>query len=671
MGVSFVLVAIALWLLLDRGNNTLDSVAFCVVLLVASIPIAMPVVSTSTMALGSRALSAKGAIVTRLASIEEVAGMTMLCSDKTGTLTKNIMIIEDDKPCFSKAHVDAGDKSGIDPILLHAVLAADFANPPEDALDTLCLFAFDGSKGVAEGAWLATQQEPPEGWGIEAGSAMPWPPPKLDQAVNSMYKLVKHIPFSPVTKKTESTILNKTTNKYFKVSKGAPHVILDMSEGNNSKPVPPGGPFNCAEVFDGMNICPTLHDAATLVVDSYADKGTRCLAVCVTEEMDLEKLPPSEPDKRWSYLGVITFIDPPREDTADTIAKAIELSVKVKMITGDQIKIGKNMATTIGLGDDIQLWNGPDLLTDDKGNPIIPKNLGSQMGPSIEACDGFAQVYPEHKFLIVEALKQRGFSVGMTGDGVNDAPALKVANIGVAVQGATTAAQAASDIVLTEEGLGTIVLAIVEARKIFQRLRNYVVYRVACTIQLLLFFFIGVVLIKLSAYYPSGEDCHGHKSPHDCGLIKIPHELHNSSIGASVYELPSAGLRLDYKETVIGEGKCKINYKSWKPDYLVNGWVGKGCDSVANFEECKWTQYHPTTCNFLENVDPKGARPTGITEACCEIPGQFQLPVAAIVLITILNDGTIISIAYDFVESSMTPESWRLCVPLGHPLSSQ
>jgi hypothetical protein len=230
--------------------------------------------------------------------------------------------------------------------------------------------------------------------------------------------------------------------------------------------------------------------------------------------MDMDKLPPSEPDAAWSYVGVITFIDPPREDTADTIAKAIELSVKVKMITGDQIKIGKNMATTIGLGSDIQLWKGPDLLTDDKGNPIIPKTLGSQMGPSIEACDGFAQVYPEHKFLIVEALKQRGFSVGMTGDGVNDAPALKVANIGIAVQGATTAAQAASDIVLTQEGLGTIVLAIVEARKIFQRLRNYVVYRISCTIQLLLFFFIGVVLIKLSAYYPSGKDCNGTASPH-------------------------------------------------------------------------------------------------------------------------------------------------------------
>jgi H+-transporting ATPase len=134
--------------------------------------------------------------------------------------------------------------------------------------------------------------------------------------------------------------------------------------------------------------------------------------------------------------------------------------------------------------------------------------MGAEFGEVCESADGFAEVFPEHKFVIVEILRQRDWIVGMTGDGVNDAPALKKADIGIAVSGATDAARAAADIVLTEPGLGVIISAITIARKIFQRMKNYVTYRIACTIQLLVFFFIGVLMVHPEAFDGAGQPRH-------------------------------------------------------------------------------------------------------------------------------------------------------------------
>jgi H+-transporting ATPase len=536
MGVSCVLVSIAGALLLHRGSKPLDSVAFCVVLLVASIPIAMPVVSTATMALGSRALSAKGAIVTRLASIEEVAGMDMLCSDKTGTLTKNIMELQEDIPIFT----DGVTKTDV---LKYAAMAAKWKEPPKDALDTLVLKSFDPDVKGTPGA------PPPK--------QLPFPRPKLSELL-SPYEMLDHIPFNPTDKRTESTI--KCPEGYFKVSKGAPHVILHMSHNQDE-----------------------IHDAVESTVNGFAMRGVRCLSVARTK---VSPKPIEEGEEVWEYLGIITFLDPPREDTAETIRRAREYFVEVKMITGDQVLIAKDMAKTIGLGQHILLSDGiPDLPADKKA----PPDTGLKYGKLIEDTDGFAQVFPEHKFMIVEALKQRGWACGMTGDGVNDAPALKVANIGIAVEGATDAAQAASDIVLTEPGLSTIVDAIVLSRQIFQRLRNYVIYRIACTIQLLLFFFIGVVMIRVASkeYVGMSPGCQGVNDP-------IPNPIH-------------------------------LNAKGFDKDF---GEKGFGDEGIADVD-------------FLCNK-------------------QFELPVIAIVLITILNDGTIISIAYDTVVASPRPEHWRL-----------
>lgn len=540
MGVSCVLVAIAGALLLKRGSKPLDSVAFCVVLLVASIPIAMPVVSTATMALGSRALSAKGAIVTRLASIEEVAGMDMLCSDKTGTLTKNIMELQEEVPTFTDGVTKVD-------VLKYAAMAAKWEEPPKDALDTLVLKSFDPDV-------KPTKENPKP-------TQLSFPRPKLTELL-SPYKMIDHTPFNPTDKKTESVI--QGPDGYFKVSKGAPHVILHMTHNQDE-----------------------IAERVEATVNGYAMRGVRCLSVARTRTQQQPFKEGEEADEVWEYLGIITFLDPPREDTAETIRRAREYFVEVKMITGDQVLIAKDMAKTIGLGQHILLSDGiPDLPADKKA----PPDTGLKYGKMIEETDGFAQVFPEHKFMIVEALKQRGWACGMTGDGVNDAPALKVANIGIAVEGATDAAQAASDIVLTQPGLSTIVDAIVLSRQIFQRLRNYVIYRIACTIQLLLFFFIGVVMIRVAneQYKGMSPGCQGVDD-------KIPTDIDLSDEAFKTFK--------DF-------GTVKDDKHFAEVDVLCNK--------------------------------------------------QFELPVIAIVLITILNDGTIISIAYDTVVASPRPEHWRL-----------
>ena len=178
------------------------------------------------------------------------------------------------------------------------------------------------------------------------------------------------------------------------------------------------------------------------------------------------------------------------------------------MITGDQRAIAVETCRTLGMGTTIM---GTDVLpqvgNSATGAPLaLPSTLGADFGEVIESADGFAEGLPEHKFLIVEVLKQRGFQVGMTGDGVNDAPALKKAGIGIAVEGATDAARAAADIVLISPGLSVIIEAIAMSREIFQRMKNYVIYRIACTIQLLLFFFIGVLSIQPRSYHWPTEE---------------------------------------------------------------------------------------------------------------------------------------------------------------------
>jgi H+-transporting ATPase len=277
---------------------------------------------------------------------------------------------------------------------------------------------------------------------------------KNDQALKG-YEVVHFQPFDPVHKRTEAAV--KTADrKLFKVTKGAPQVILELAT-------------NAAQV----------KSAVEKAVNEFAARGFRSLGVARAEAQG-----------QWQFLGVLPLFDPPRDDSKATIATARQMGVNVKMVTGDQLPIGRETAVQLGLGTNI-------LDASEFGD--IRHHETSKLAESIEEADGFAQVFPEHKFHIVDVLQQHGHIVGMTGDGVNDAPALKKADCGIAVSDATDAARAAAAIVLLTPGLSVIIDAIKESRKIFQRMNSYAIYRIAETIRVLLFMTLSILVFN---FYP-------------------------------------------------------------------------------------------------------------------------------------------------------------------------
>ncbi len=406
--LAVTLVVVILGVALFRGDPILTTLQFALVLTVAAIPVAMPTVLSVTMAVGARLLAKKEAIVTRLAAIEELAGVDVLCSDKTGTLTQNKLTLGDP---FSVNGIP------IDQVILSAALASRAENN-----DTIDLAVLAGLKN--------------------------------DQALKS-YQVVHFQPFDPVHKRTEASV-EGVDGKEFKVTKGAPQVILELSS-------------------DAEQVKPAVEQA----VNEFAARGFRSLGVARAGQ-----------DGKWRFQGVLPLFDPPREQAKETIATARQMGVNVKMVTGDQLAIARETAVKLGLGTNI---------LDASGFGDTKHHETGQLAESIEKADGFAQVFPEHKFHIVDVLQRRGHIVGMTGDGVNDAPALKKADCGIAVSGATDAARAAASIVLLTPGLSVIVDAIKESRKIFQRMNSYAIYRIAETLRVLLFMTLAILIFN---FYP-------------------------------------------------------------------------------------------------------------------------------------------------------------------------
>jgi H+-transporting ATPase len=406
--LAVALVIMILAVALFRGDKMTTTLQFALVLTVAAIPVAMPTVLSVTMAVGARLLAAKQAIVSRLVAIEELAGIDVLCSDKTGTLTQNKLTLG---APFSVEGVNS------DQVILNAALASRAENR-----DTIDLAVLSGVKD--------------------------------DQQLNS-YRVTNFQPFDPVHKRTEAAV--KTADgKTFKVTKGAAQVILELAA-------------NAVQV----------KSAVEKAINGFAAHGFRSLGVARTDEHG-----------RWQFLGVLPLYDPPREDSKATIATARQMGVNVKMVTGDQLAIGRETAGQLGLGTNI---------LDASGFGDTRHHETAQLAESIEKADGFAQVFPEHKFHIVDVLQQHKHIVGMTGDGVNDAPALKKADCGIAVSGATDAARAAAAIVLLTPGLSVIIDAIKESRKIFQRMNSYAIYRIAETIRVLLFMTLSILVFN---FYP-------------------------------------------------------------------------------------------------------------------------------------------------------------------------
>lgn len=472
---ALVLVLAAFIYLLVNGQSLKESASFAVVVIVASIPMAVEIVTTTTLAIGSKELSRYGAIVSRLAAIDDLAGLNMLCSDKTGTLTKNKMTIQDDAPTY-EPNLTQFD------LLKQAALAAKWEAPPKDALDTLflrCHLWYPGVKEVMAEYVAANPnltQEQKDRWYSDEVSV------KLMEAMTD-YESLAFMPFDPRVKRTEGTIRVKSTGQIIKVTKGAPHILqaLDKDAEKGAR----------------------MHHKVT----ELGEDGIRAVAIAVSEPINDQWIEGAEEqhiNPVWHITGLLTFLDPPRDDTKATIAKSQEYGVPVRMITGDHLLIAKKTCRDLEMGDmtrpEWPLIQGPDHLPMLDSEGKTPSNLVRDYGEYVKHADGFAQVFPEHKFLVVETFRQLGYKCGMTGDGVNDAPALKKADVGIAVAGATDAARAAADIVLTQEGLSTIVLGMEIARSIFARMKSFLTYRIAATLQLLTFFFIAVFAFNPKDY---------------------------------------------------------------------------------------------------------------------------------------------------------------------------
>merc|ERR1711988_708114 len=495
--LSLVLCTIVLFYVMTIVDF-MQALSFVVVLMVAAIPMAMEIVTTTTLALGSKELTKHGAIVTRLAAIEDMAGMAILCSDKTGTLTLNIMEIQEHTPIYSEGENQYS-------LFRLAACAAKWKEPARDALDKLVLgFKHEGRDFT----------------------------PGVDLASMDTFEQLDYLPFDPVIKRTQGTVKDTTKKinggEVFKTSKGAPQVLLKLVAGS-------GG---CTDA--------TKKKIETDVTE-LGKRGIRAIAVAKTKQGSKDV---------WEMMGLLTFLDPPRPDTKATVANAKKNGVAVKMITGDHLLIALETSRVLNMGGIIQTAEGLPLL--DKETKKKPDNLGRDYGDKFLAADGFAQTYPEHKYLIVEGLRELGYRTGMTGDGVNDSPALKRADVGIAVFGATDAAKAAADIVLTEPGLSTIVEAILISRRIWCRVRSFLTYRIAATLQLLCFFFIAVFAYRPNEYMP----------------------------------------------------------KNWQND--------------------------------PEFMDTQ------------EWPPFFHMPVLMLMLITLLNDGTLITIGYDLAVAPRTPPKWNM-----------
>ncbi len=462
--LTLAMIAIIIYHGVKTNQPTVDLLIFALVLTISAIPVAMPAVLTVTMAIGARALAAKEAIVSRLAAIEELAGMDILCSDKTGTLTQNSMKLAD--PYLV-------EKYQADDLMVYAALASK-----EENHDPIEKPIFDYIKAH----------------GLDA---------KLSQ-----WKQKKFIPFDPVHKRTEGVYEGEQCDLV--VTKGAPQVIIEQSDEKE---------FDKKRAYEE--------------VENFASKGFRTLGVAYRK---------CEEDS-YHFVGLIPLFDPPREDSKEAISEAKAKGIKVKMVTGDNIAVAKYIAGLLNIGDtieDVRMLKGESIEEYLYLSKVLSRAIAETMNPDtdkekvdaivekivnrvqkelynmplpkgavkkheseiialIEQADGFAQVYPEDKYFIVDELQKSDHIVGMTGDGVNDAPALKKADCGIAVSGATDAARAAADIVLMAPGLTVIVDAIKEARKIFERMKSYTIYRIAETIRVIIFMTLAIVIYD---FYP-------------------------------------------------------------------------------------------------------------------------------------------------------------------------
>jgi len=413
IGTTAVLAVIIISVSILRGDPLIEVLLFALALTLAGIPQALPAVLSVTMTVGASRLARWKAIVSRLASMEEMAGLEILCADKTGTLTRNELELQ------QAVLIEAEEAHDV---VLAAALTAE--RDTDDPIDRAVL------------AGLGDSQE-------------------LNQ-----YKVVGFEPFDPTRKRAEAEV--ERDGSRFSVAKGAPQSVLQLVDAGDE-----------------------LRQRVTSEVDRLGEDGFRSLGVARKD------------DGQWRYLGILPLLDPPWDDSAEVVREAHSRGVDVRMVTGDHTAIGRQVAERIGLGDNIK--KASELFPEGEEEAGARARKEPRLSEELLAADGFSEVTPEHKFSIIKAFQANDRIVGMTGDGVNDAPALRQADVGIAVPGATDAARAAADIVLTERGLAVIINAIEEARRIFSRMISYATFRITESMRVLLFMAISILALH---YFP-------------------------------------------------------------------------------------------------------------------------------------------------------------------------
>jgi len=361
--------------------------------LLGAVPVALPAVFAVVLSVGAMELARKGALVTRLDSIEDAASIESLCLDKTGTITQNKLSVSNPIPFegFEKQDV---------------ALVASLASR-EETKDVIDLTVIEYARAT-----------------------------DID---TSAYKQISFTPFDPATKRSEALIDRK--GERFKVTKGAPQVIMSICRSSSEE---------------------TLTQANKMV-EELSQKGYRTIAVATSE---------GDASNSFRLVGFLPLADPPRPDSKSVIEELRTLGVTPKMLTGDNIAVAKEIARQVSIGDKIYRMSDLAGLSETEQARIL------------DEYDGFAEIYPEDKYRIVRLLQSRGHMVGMTGDGVNDAPALKQAEVGIAVSNSADVAKASASIVLTEPGTQQIIEAMKTSRQIYQRMLTWVINKVTKVIQL-------------------------------------------------------------------------------------------------------------------------------------------------------------------------------------------
>jgi H+-transporting ATPase len=408
--VVIALIAVAFTFSVLRGANLLDVLPIVLVLLLSAIPVALPAMFTTSMAIGAMELAKKGVIVTRLSAAEDAATMNVLCADKTGTITMNKLSIASVMPLNGFTEEE---------VILYGALASQEAN--QDPID-MAFIDLAKSKNLPSGTF--TQKT--------------------------------FVPFDPKNRRTEATVQRGSDE--FKVMKGAVRVIAGAC---------------------GLDEIAVKKLEAQL--QESAAKGYRTLAVAKADILGQPQL-----------VGLSALYDMPRPDSKQLIRELNELGVSVKMLTGDALPIAREIAMDVGLGENVISASNLKILI--QANPL-------EAAEAAEKSSGFAEVYPEDKFTIVKSLQAERRVVGMTGDGINDAAALRQAEVGIAVSNATDVAKGAASVVLTNEGLTSIVDLVKNGRVIFERITAWILSKIIRTLQIstfvvLSFLFTGTYVVS-------------------------------------------------------------------------------------------------------------------------------------------------------------------------------